>query len=844
MKKIYALFAFSLLFLIGLFVNADSNVSSDYLNAYNWAKTYWITTLPIQDARLDEPITRQAAAKMIVKFAVNALGEVPDYSVKCYFNDEDIVEDLVPYVKKACQLWLMGQNTNWFNPYGNLTRAQFWSILSRLLWWDTYEGLSPYYVGHLRALQDVSIMSDISDPTSYNVKRWEVMVMLQKAYSYKINTSEFSNWVSDDSTSNSAGYEIKNFNITAKLKKDGTVDVLESVQAYFTQEKHGIYRYLPLQTTVWNRIYSIDYNNVDVIGDIFVATSDDKEMSIKIGEESKTVKWLKNYPISYSAYGLVNDYSTKWDIQLYWDLIRGGFDSRVKNVKLELTLPKLYATITSSDVLITVGDKTYTADSFPGTVDLSNKEKVVITYTKWLAPNEGINVVIKFPANYFEYDSAKLGRLIKDKETGSIYSPYGEGYDYNWETYTGYVEKIIKLNKADKWHLDDFFKLEKDYNKAIDGITWSVAATLDTDKIDTEEDPQVVLDYLNEAKKLQTRADKEYKEWLNKLKNTLNSNDYKYELDKRIDAAIEYVDMTEEYVESIMSLMTPILEATIKYGTWDIPEEVEQEYMWSSFAMLWVTMWYSIKVKEYKADQLQWAGETYNKLTGNETTTKTTSKTITNDPYEIVSTGASLTTNKDSDNDFASVSDEAYNLFWLSGTPGNAVINMKTRMYKAVGGAYPQEDFVKVIKSVRKGTAKTDDMGNAGYLTEKQMANLFNWVYFKDNNASADVIIVEYSDFLCPYCKRHYNNKTLEDIVKADSSIGLVFKNMPLVNLHPTAWLWAKGAECAGEVWGYRSYYRFVDYAFAEESFNDENIHSIARKIGLDITKFDACYNK
>jgi hypothetical protein len=41
---------------------------------------------------------------MIVKFAVNALGEVPDYSVKCYFNDEDIVEDLVPYVKKACQL--------------------------------------------------------------------------------------------------------------------------------------------------------------------------------------------------------------------------------------------------------------------------------------------------------------------------------------------------------------------------------------------------------------------------------------------------------------------------------------------------------------------------------------------------------------------------------------------------------------------------------------------------------------------------------------------------------------------------------------------------------------------
>ena len=87
MKKIYALFACSLLFLVGLFVNADSNVSSDLANAYRWAYSYWITTLPMEQARLDEPITRQAAAKMIVKFSINALGRTPDFSKSCTFND-------------------------------------------------------------------------------------------------------------------------------------------------------------------------------------------------------------------------------------------------------------------------------------------------------------------------------------------------------------------------------------------------------------------------------------------------------------------------------------------------------------------------------------------------------------------------------------------------------------------------------------------------------------------------------------------------------------------------------------------------------------------------------------
>jgi protein-disulfide isomerase len=55
-------------------------------------------------------------------------------------------------------------------------------------------------------------------------------------------------------------------------------------------------------------------------------------------------------------------------------------------------------------------------------------------------------------------------------------------------------------------------------------------------------------------------------------------------------------------------------------------------------------------------------------------------------------------------------------------------------------------------------------------------------------NKNARITIVEYSDFICPFCKRHYTAQTLEKIVeKYPNDVNMVFRQMPLVQLHPTA---------------------------------------------------------
>lgn len=59
--------------------------------------------------------------------------------------------------------------------------------------------------------------------------------------------------------------------------------------------------------------------------------------------------------------------------------------------------------------------------------------------------------------------------------------------------------------------------------------------------------------------------------------------------------------------------------------------------------------------------------------------------------------------------------------------------------------------------------------------------------YIKGNK-NARITIIEYSDMLCPFCKRHYNAQTIENLIaKYPNDVNMVFRQMPLPQLHPTA---------------------------------------------------------
>ena len=205
---------------------------------------------------------------------------------------------------------------------------------------------------------------------------------------------------------------------------------------------------------------------------------------------------------------------------------------------------------------------------------------------------------------------------------------------------------------------------------------------------------------------------------------------------------------------------------------------------------------------------------------------------------EVVNTDVAI-----GDAKWAANSQEAFKYFDLQGTPGNVVINTKTGNYKAIGGAYPQSEFEAAVAAVKAGSATTDGAGRAGTLTQEQIAGLLKGVHYYKNEG-AEIMIVEYSDILCPFCQRHYNAKTIENIVDADSTVGMVFKNMPIAALHPTAPIGAKGVECAGKIAGTKAFYTFLEKAFTYTTFNNDNVTEIAKAIGLDKNEFAACFTK
>ena len=68
-----------------------------------------------------------------------------------------------------------------------------------------------------------------------------------------------------------------------------------------------------------------------------------------------------------------------------------------------------------------------------------------------------------------------------------------------------------------------------------------------------------------------------------------------------------------------------------------------------------------------------------------------------------------------------------------------------------------------------------------------------------EGDPGARVIVMEYSDFQCPFCRRWYNDSlpSIRDLVGED--VAVAFLHFPLVQIHPNAVGAHFAAECAGE---------------------------------------------
>jgi Flp pilus assembly secretin CpaC len=97
-------------------------------------------------------------------------------------------KEMKDFAIKACQMGIMGVNSDGtsnttFDPNGIVTRAQFGTMLSRVLYGNKYNSTdSKYrYKAHLNALNGNGIMKDISKPAMLEQRGFVLLMLMRTA---------------------------------------------------------------------------------------------------------------------------------------------------------------------------------------------------------------------------------------------------------------------------------------------------------------------------------------------------------------------------------------------------------------------------------------------------------------------------------------------------------------------------------------------------------------------------------------------------------------------------------------------------------------------------------------
>lgn len=164
--------------------------SMEVLIAYMWARRNWIINKSRKNSDPDWYVTRWDMAEMVVKFTENVIGKkapskIPEYCKRSDIEIEWSSPERKMYAEKSCALWVMWIRTQDFMPNKILDRAEFGTILSRLLRWSKYDivdatNTKPFYTRHLEALKQEWIMTQIDNPVSRKeIRKWAWLMLMR-----------------------------------------------------------------------------------------------------------------------------------------------------------------------------------------------------------------------------------------------------------------------------------------------------------------------------------------------------------------------------------------------------------------------------------------------------------------------------------------------------------------------------------------------------------------------------------------------------------------------------------------------------------------------------------------
>jgi len=134
------------------------------------------------------------------------------------------------------------------------------------------------------------------------------------------------------------------------------------------------------------------------------------------------------------------------------------------------------------------------------------------------------------------------------------------------------------------------------------------------------------------------------------------------------------------------------------------------------------------------------------------------------------------------------------------GTPYSVIVG-KNGSKAEIRGAYLKEDVLKLIKEVSDGKV------TAPYTGEVPTVSKDDHII---GNIDAPVVVIEYSDLECPYCKR-FGGVMKEVIAESNGQVAWVYRHWIV---HQSALSKTAAAECVAKLKGEDAFWKYIDLVF------------------------------
>jgi uncharacterized membrane protein YgcG len=219
-------------------------------------------------------------------------------------------------------------------------------------------------------------------------------------------------------------FNITQYNIDVAIQENGSLKIRETIDVFFTEKKHGIYKDIPTRYTIefpadgdrakyrylTGDVLKMPVRNIAVPGHPYALQFDENQLRIRIGDADKTVIGARQYVIEYEVDNIMAFY--KDHAQLRWNLIGEYWDANIEKAGFTIHLPK--PSPAKNGIKVQAFSGVYGSTDSDATMHWENPTTITGTMNNSMGPREALTVKLDFPLDYIRYEPADASMLAEN----------------------------------------------------------------------------------------------------------------------------------------------------------------------------------------------------------------------------------------------------------------------------------------------------------------------------------------------------------------------------------------------------------------------------------------------